>query len=73
MKKCKNIECNNEVNKNRTYCSLKCRNIHVNKYLRDYNKNSEGLKKKSKELEEEYNKSPKKCKYCNEKIEGVWD
>ena len=36
MKKCKNIECNKEIEKNRIYCSFKCRNFYVNKNLRDY-------------------------------------
>ncbi len=62
-KKCKNIECDNLIKENRTYCSLTCRNVYVNKHLRDYSKNSKGLSK-----EDDYNLSPKFCKYCNEKL-----
>ncbi len=67
--KCKNIECDNDTPKHRTYCSLKCRNVYVNKYLRDYNKNSNGLRKKFIErhsiLKMEYlNNNPPNCKLC---------
>lgn len=63
MRKCKNIKCEKEVNDKRVYCSLKCRNVYVNKYLRDYSKNAKGLSKK-----DEYEKNPKFCKNCNLKI-----
>ena len=46
MKNCKNIECKNLVVENRTYCSLKCRNVYVNKYIRNYDKCSETQKRK---------------------------
>lgn len=36
--KCKNIECENDVTGKRVYCSLTCRNIYVNKYIRNYDK-----------------------------------
>lgn len=68
MGKCKNIECGNETEGKRVYCSLKCRNVYVNKYLRDYSKTSEGFEKKRKEKESEYLKSPKQCKECEEII-----
>lgn len=42
--KCKNIECENETEGKRVYCSFTCRNIYVNKYLRDYSKIGESLK-----------------------------
>ena len=58
MQKCKNIECNNEIKCNRVYCSMKCRNYYVNKFIRDYSKNSEGL---SKEVKNEYELNPKYC------------
>lgn len=60
MKKCKNVECENEVKENRTYCSLTCRNVYVNKHLRDYSKNGAGLSGKK-----EYYENPKKCEKCN--------
>lgn len=56
MKKCKN--CGIEINERLTYCSLSCRNIFVNKNLRDYSK----LIKK---YEEEYSENPKLCLNCN--------
>lgn len=62
--KCKNIECDNETIGKRVYCSLTCRNIFVNRYLRDYNKVSNTFQQKKKEREEEYLKSPKFCKKC---------
>ena len=60
MKKCKNTECDNEIVNKNNYCSLKCRNIYVNKNLRDYNKNKAGLSK-----EKEYYLNPKNCIVCN--------
>ncbi len=64
-KKCKNIECSNTVSENRTYCSLKCRNVYVNKYLRDYKKNGTGL---SKDCKENYLNNIKKCLNCGADI-----
>lgn len=61
MGKCKNIECDNETLGKRVYCSLTCRNVYVNKHLRDYSKNSNGLSKKDKYLD-----NPKKCENCGE-------
>jgi len=62
---CKNIDCNNEVIGKKLNCSLSCRNYYVNKYLRDYSKNIEGVKNSYKE---KY--IPKKCKLeeCNNDI-----
>lgn len=60
MEKCKNIECNNETIGKNVYCSLKCRNVYVNKHLRDYSKNGAGLSG-----EKEYYDNPKKCLKCN--------
>jgi hypothetical protein len=65
MGKCKNIDCCNETEGKRVYCSLTCRNYYVNKYLRDYTKNGEGISDKAKN---NYLLSPKKCKNCNSDI-----
>lgn len=62
--KCKNIECEKETIGERIYCSLTCRNVYVNKYLRDYSKYTETCKKKKKEKEIEYLKNPKICENC---------
>lgn len=59
MAKCKNIDCNNETIGKRVYCSLTCRNVYVNKHIRDYTKIGRSLNKK-----DEYLKNPKKCKNC---------
>lgn len=59
-KKCKNIECKNLILENRTYCSLTCRNVYVNKHLRDYSKISE-----SNSLDKKYYNNPKKCIKCD--------
>jgi len=66
---CKNIECKNETIGKRVYCSLTCRNIYVNKYLRDYTKYSKTCEKKKKEREIEYLETPFFCKNCYEVIE----
>lgn len=68
MKQCKNTECKNEVIPARTYCSLKCRNVFVNKTIRDYSKNKIGLTQKSISL---YEQSPIYCKNpkCSKKLE----
>jgi hypothetical protein len=63
MEKCKNNECKNETVGKNKYCSLKCRNIYVNKYLRDYSKNVVGLSG-----EKKYYLNPKFCLRCNEII-----
>jgi len=67
MAKCKNIECKNNTEGKRVYCSLQCRNYYVNKYIRDYNKNSKGLAKDAKKV---YEDNPKYClnPNCGEKI-----
>jgi len=59
MKKCKNTDCNNIILNNNVYCSLRCRNIYVNKNLRDYSKNGKSLSKEKKYIDKE-----KKCKKC---------
>lgn len=64
MGKCKNPNCNEETNNKNIYCSLKCRNIYVNKYIRDYDKNKDGLNRLRIDNIEKYNKSPKICKNC---------
>lgn len=66
--KCKNVECRNETIGKRVYCSLTCRNVYVNKYMRNYDKVKETYKNKREEAEKEYLKDPKKCKYCDEII-----
>lgn len=66
--KCKNVECENETEGKRVYCSLTCRNIFVNKYLRNYDKVSDNFKQKKKEKEKEYLKNVKRCKFCNKDI-----
>jgi hypothetical protein len=63
MGKCKNNECENETLGKRVYCSLSCRNVYVNKHLRDYSKNGKGL---SKELH--YLENPKKCDCCSTEL-----
>ena len=63
--KCKNIECENETKNKNVYCSLKCRNIYVNKYLRDYSKVKETFKNNRIENQIEYLKNPNICKFCN--------
>jgi hypothetical protein len=66
--KCKNIECESETIGKRVYCSLSCRNIYVNKYLRNYDKVSNTVKNKEKLKEEKYLESPNLCLFCNEII-----
>ena len=63
--KCKNIECQNETLGKRVYCSLTCRNIFVNKYLRNYDKVSDTFRQKKKENEGKYLENPKKCLHCD--------
>jgi len=65
MKKCKNIECNKEIKSNRIYCSFSCRNIYVNKYLRDY---SNYERSKIDKIRKDYKDNPKYCFSCNSKI-----
>lgn len=61
MKKCTNCE----IDKHRKYCSLTCRNIYVNKNLRDYSKNKKSIKEK---YLHEYYDNPKFCKECGKVI-----
>jgi len=66
--KCKNIECSNDVINNRIYCSMSCRSIYVNKYIRKTDKISKTFLNKKKEKEKEYLKNPKLCRQCREII-----
>lgn len=66
--KCKNIECQNETAGKNLYCSLTCRNIYVNKYMRNYEKVSEFHQKNKQSKEIEYLKNPKLCLHCKEII-----
>lgn len=66
--KCKNIECEKETIGKKVYCSLSCRNIFVNKYLRNYDKVSNTFEKKKKEKEKKYLENPKYCKECSKVI-----
>lgn len=63
--KCKNIECENETLNKRVYCSLSCRNIYVNKYLRSYDKCKNTVLNKKQDLINIYLLNPKLCKLCN--------
>lgn len=63
--KCKNTECQNETIGKRIYCSLTCRNIFVNKNLRNYDKVSDTFQQKKKEKQEKYLKNPKRCLNCD--------
>ena len=63
MNKCKN--CNAEIEDNRVYCSLTCRNIFVNKNLRDYSKMHNTIKRKLDESIRIYLDNPNYCKICN--------
>lgn len=67
MGKCKNIYCKNETKNKNVYCSLTCRNIYVNKYVRDYTKNGKGRTNK---IKDDYNGNPKFCKNpkCGKKL-----
>jgi len=51
----------------RTYCSLRCRNVYVNTYLKDYSKISRILKDKY-GTEKRYTACPKMCKQCKKMI-----
>lgn len=65
MKNCKNNECDNQIDDKKTYCSLRCRNVFVNKNIRDYNQNSNGLSKQKK-----YEDNKKRCSNpnCNKEL-----
>ena len=62
--KCKNENCNNETVGKRIYCSLRCRNIYINKNCLDYKKVSASFKKKRDDIELTYLKNPKRCRKC---------
>ena len=64
---CKNPGCSNETKNKNVYCSLKCRNIYINKYCLDYEKVKNTFETKRKLVEKEYLLNPKMCKKC-EKI-----
>ena len=66
--KCKNIECENETINGRVYCSLKCRNIYVNKYMRSYDKVVDTNRKKREKSEEDFYTEKKLCMQCNDPI-----
>jgi hypothetical protein len=65
MGKCKNIECYNNTEDKKIYCSLSCRNYYVNKYIRNYSDVSKTLHNKGKK---EYFLNPKICPKCKNKI-----
>lgn len=66
MKKCKNEKCDKILdNVNRTYCSLSCRNVYVNTYLKDYTINDKIFNDKREKRIETYYKNPKHCPYCD--------
>jgi hypothetical protein len=67
MKKCKNTECKNLIEGKKVYCSLTCRNVFVNKNIRDYSGVSKTLHDKS---FNDYEKTPKYCMNieCGKKI-----
>jgi hypothetical protein len=65
--KCKNTDCENDVKNDRVYCSFKCRNIYVNRNLRDYTKVSNTLIEKL-GVSSNYLTNPKKCKECGRKL-----
>lgn len=67
--KCKNTECVNEVKPNRTYCSLTCRNVYVNKHLRTYDKLKKLRKERKIKKIEEYLLNPTKCESCHINLE----
>lgn len=67
MCKCKN--CGDETKKKNIYCSLTCRNIYVNKNLRDYTKLKDINKKKKDLAKIKYYENPIKCKNCGATIE----
>jgi hypothetical protein len=62
--KCKNIECHNETKNKNVYCSLTCRNVYVNKYLRDYSKVKSWSLANSNTKRAKYNSNPNFCKEC---------
>lgn len=64
--KCKN--CGKDTKNDKLYCSLTCRNIYVNKNLRDYSKLKKTNEEKRRKKIEEYYNSPKICKNCGKVI-----
>ena len=63
MNNCKN--CGKIIANGKIYCNQSCRNVFVNKNLRDYSQNGYKLKIY---YRSEYEKNPKKCKLCNNDI-----
>jgi hypothetical protein len=62
--KCKN--CGGETKNNNVYCSLSCRNIYVNKNMRDYSKCAKTINENS---IKRYEENPNFCEKCDNKIE----
>lgn len=65
--KCGNIECEKETENNKKYCSYRCRNIYVNKHIRDYSSNSKYKNTVEEKLEKRkaiYYENPKICQVC---------
>lgn len=60
---CKN--CGKQTKNDNVYCSYTCRNIYVNKNLRDYNKLKKTNEEKKRFNEEKYYENPKKCLFCD--------
>jgi len=67
MNKCKNCLCENPTN--RKYCSFRCRNIYVNKNIRDYSILTHLNENRKKLLTKNYLENPKYCKHCNSVID----
>jgi hypothetical protein len=61
---CKN--CRGETKNNNVYCSLSCRNIYVNKNMRDYSKCAKTINENS---IKRYEENPNFCEKCDNKIE----
>lgn len=68
MHTCKNEECFEEIPDHRKYCSFKCRNIYVNRHIRDYTKNVKTANELSDHKKNAYELDPSKCVYCGEII-----
>jgi endogenous inhibitor of DNA gyrase (YacG/DUF329 family) len=63
MNICKN--CGKLIETSNKYCSLKCRNVYVNKHLRNYKENGKSLSDRAKKL---YGQNLKKCKLCEKSL-----
>jgi endogenous inhibitor of DNA gyrase (YacG/DUF329 family) len=64
MKTCKNDGCENHIKEERTYCSVRCKNIYFNKHLCNYKKLAE-----EQSGEKKYYENAKKCIKCDKTIE----